>query len=124
MGGGIRKSQKFHPTFKTSFDTQQAGRFLIESFLEEGSTSQLHPSLRDFLDNSNVRRDFGQTPSRSKCFHVQRLLVVDNFPSFYFVEYSLYYSKMVDILPKVFGKFSEVLNFHHLFLKFNWFIHN
>jgi hypothetical protein len=107
---------EFHPTFKTGSNTQQADKFLVESFPKEGSTSQFHPSLRDFLDNSNVREDFGQTPSRSKCFHVQRLHVVDIFQVFIFTKYFIYYSKMVYNLPKVFNLTRLVLKTHSIHL--------
>ena len=50
LGGGQRRSQKFHPTLKTVSDAQRADELLVESFSfgKEGSNPWFHPSSRDF----------------------------------------------------------------------------
>ena len=45
---------KYAPTFEIGIETWLAGELLIESFFKEKSNLRFHPSLRDFMDNSNV----------------------------------------------------------------------
>ena len=46
----------FHMTSKQAPMYAQFNKLLIENFLKEGSNPQFHPTLRDFIDNSIVRR--------------------------------------------------------------------
>jgi hypothetical protein len=61
LRGRKRRSQKFHPTYKISCNTQQANGFLINrKFSQQSIKPTISSSSRDFIDNSNIdwRSDF------------------------------------------------------------------
>jgi hypothetical protein len=43
FGDGTTRPQKLHPTFKKSFNTQQASKLSIENVLKEGQTPGFVP---------------------------------------------------------------------------------
>ena len=54
FGGEKMRSQKFHPTFKISFNTQRANNLLINNILKEGLNLRFCP----FTDNSTRLTNF------------------------------------------------------------------